>query len=213
MCISAPFLMKLFRPLSLYSLLILHNVICTVLSAYCVVSFSLAFIEDSDLFSFEPREGILKHSVFVYWMTKCYELVDTVFMVLRHKKNQISFLHVFHHASLPLMMDYAYNQISYSGIIVLGVMNSFIHVLMYGYYGFTAIHPLQYFPIKKRITQLQMTQFVILTMQGVWGYLYYGFCVYSFLYPIGLLALFTNFYYHAFLHPRADNSHARKKGE
>lgn len=213
MCISAPHLMKLFRPFSLYSPLILHNVICTALSAYCVVCFSLAFIEDSDLFSLQPREGILKHSIFVYWMTKCYELLDTVFMVLRHKKNQISFLHVFHHATLPLLIDYAYNETCYSGIIVLGVMNSFIHVLMYGYYGLTAFYPLEYFPIKKRVTQLQMTQFVILAMQGMWGYLYHGFCVYSFLYPLGLLALFSNFYYHAFLYPRADNRQARKKGE
>lgn len=211
MCISAPCLMKFFRPLSLYSPLILHNIICSVLSAYCLVVFSISFINNTDLFTLESREGVLKHAVFVYWMTKWYELLDTVFMVLRHKKNQISFLHVFHHATIPLLVDYAYNIACYPGIIVLGITNSFIHVIMYGYYGLTAFYPLKDFPIKKRVTQLQMTQFVILAMMGVKGYLYHGFCVYSFLYPIGLLVLFANFYYNAFMRPRKDQT--RKKDE
>ena len=72
---------------------------------------------------------------------------------------------------------------------------------MYGYYGLTAFYPVGNFPIKKRITQLQMTQFLLIAMQGVWGYINYNFCIYSILYPIGLLSLFSNFYYHAFLRP------------
>ena len=217
MCITAPRLMKFFRPLDLRWPLVLHNIICTVLSGYCMVWFTISFAEDTDIFSTTPNEGVLKHAIFVYWMTKWYELLDTVFMVLRHKKQQISFLHVFHHASVPLLADYGYSLACWPAFIPLGVLNSFIHVIMYGYYGLTAFYPVRNFPIKKRITQLQMTQFVLLAMQSMWGYMNYGYCIYSILYPFGLFSLFFNFYYHAFLRPRRASKEKEsglgKKGE
>ena len=202
MCLTAPQLMRLFRPLNLRWPLVIHNIICTFLSGYCVIVFAIAFTEDSDLFSTTHNEGTLRHAILVYWMTKWYELLDTVFMVLRHKKNQISFLHVFHHASVPMLADYGYNQACWPAFILIGAMNSFIHVVMYGYYGLTAFYPLRDFPIKKRVTQLQMTQFLILTVQAAWGYLNYNFCIYSIIYPLVLFSLFSNFYYQAFLGKR-----------
>ena len=210
MCMNAPRLMKLFQPLDLRWPLVFHNIICTALSGYCLVCFGLAAMEDWNPFSTTPKEGILKHAIFAYWMTKWYELLDTVFMVLRHKKKQISFLHVFHHTSVPLVADYGYNYACWPAFILIGAMNSFIHVIMYGYYGLTAFYPVRDFPIKKRITQLQMTQFVVLAFQGLWGFLHYNFCIYSVLYPIGLLSLFSNFYYHAFLRPRQRSTAAHE---
>ena len=199
MCLAAPQLMKLFRPLDLRWPLVLHNIICTALSAYCVAAFAFAFSEDANFFSTTANEGTLRHAIFAYWMTKWYELLDTVFMVLRHKKKQISFLHVFHHASVPIIADYGYTQACWPAFIPVGTLNSFIHVIMYGYYGLTAFYPVSDFPIKKRVTQLQMTQFVVLALQGAWGHIYYNFCIYSVLYPLALLSLFSNFYYKAFL--------------
>ena len=54
---------------------------------------------------------------------------------------------------------------------------------------------------------MQMTQFVIAMVHGTYGYLYHGFCIYSILYGLGMLSLFSNFYYRAFIakkKPRAD---------
>ena len=42
----------------------------------------------------------------IYFYSKIIELLDTVFMILRHKRRQISFLHVFHHASMVLLCDF-----------------------------------------------------------------------------------------------------------
>lgn len=209
MCISAPRLTKLFKPLDLRWPLVIHNIVCTLLSAYCVAVFAVAFTENGDLFSTTTNEGTLRHAIFIYWMTKWYELLDTVFMVLRHKKSQISFLHVFHHASVPILADYAYNQACWPAFILIGSMNSFIHVVMYGYYGLTAFYPLRNFPIKKRITQLQMTQFIILSLQSIWGFTNYNFCIYSVIYPLVLLSLFSNFYYQAFFRKRVDRSSSK----
>ena len=88
----------------------------------------------------------------------------------------------------------------------MGALNSFVHVVMYGYYGVTAIYPLTEFSFKQRITQLQMLQFMLATVQDVWGYLYYRYCIYSVLYPMAMMALFANFYYQAYIRKRPTES-------
>ena len=44
----------------------------------------------------------------LYYINKYIELLDTVFFVMRKKWNQVSFLHVYHHAIMPI---WAYNQV------------------------------------------------------------------------------------------------------
>ena len=132
-------------------------------------------------------------------MSKFVELMDTVYMILRHKKKQISFLHVFHHSSITLLADVAYNLYPWAPASFVTGLNSGVHVVMYGYYGLTALYPLHEFTWKKRITQLQLAQFLFGLGYSIIGFKYYGFCVYSVLYPIMMIVLFSNFYYHAFI--------------
>lgn len=44
----------------------------------------------------------MARAVWLYYMCKITELLDTVFFVLRKKQNQISFLHVYHHTLMPI---------------------------------------------------------------------------------------------------------------
>ena len=53
-------------------------------------------------------------------------------------------------------------------------LNSTVHVVMYGYYCVTAIYPLHVITWKRRITQLQMAQFLVGIWFGVTGYCYHG---------------------------------------
>ena len=145
------------------------------------------------------EKGSLRHGLLVYWISKFIELLDTVYMVLRHKTRQISFLHVWHHSTITLLADWAYTRSSIPAIVPIVALNSAVHVVMYGYYALTALYPLHEFAWKKRITQMQMTQFVIAIVHGTYGYLYHGFCIYSILYGFGMLSLFSNFYYRAFI--------------
>ena len=179
---------------------------CSALSLYSLSCFLLAFTNNADIFSTQEGGSILKHAILVFWMSKWYELLDTVFMILRHKKRQISFLHVFHHSTVPIVADYAYNHAPWPALLPMGALNSFVHVVMYGYYGVTAIYPLKEFSFKQRITQLQMLQFMLATVQGTWGYLYYRFCIYSILYPMAMMALFLNFYYQAYIRKKPRGS-------
>jgi elongation of very long chain fatty acids protein 4 len=45
-------------------------------------------------------ERRLLDAIWWYFFSKSIELLDTVWMVLRKKNNQITFLHVFHHSSM-----------------------------------------------------------------------------------------------------------------
>jgi len=97
--------------------------------------------------------------IWVHYNNKYVELLDTMFMIARKKKEQLSFLHVWHHIlilwSWFLVCKYAPGGDTYFGALA----NSLIHVFMYGYYLMRLCHlPC---PFKKYITQMQLTQFVV----------------------------------------------------
>ena len=75
--------------------LIVYNFICCVVSLYSLFYIIKALSSDwpQSLFSLAENPDV-KHAFLVYWLTKIVELMDTVFMVLRHRQRQISFLHV-----------------------------------------------------------------------------------------------------------------------
>lgn len=97
--------------------------------------------------------------MWVHYNNKFIELLDSAFMILRNKSQQLSFLHCFHH----VMIMWAWVvpcKLFNGGDIWFGAWaNSFIHVLMYGYYFLAAIKvPC---PWKKQMTQMQLAQFCI----------------------------------------------------
>ena len=190
---------RLFSPMSLRVPLLIHNFVCVVLSLYTVVQGSRGILESPSVYYTAEGSPLVIHALRLYWISKFVELADTVFMVLRHKLKQMSFLHVFHHMSILLLADNAYHMAPWPPIGLLMTLNSAVHVFMYTYYGLRAIQPLNEFSWKRRITQLQIAQFLFGLVFAANGYLYHGFCVYSMLYGFGLLGLFTNYYYQAFI--------------
>jgi len=44
----------------------------------------------------------MARAVWLYYIAKITELLDTVFFVLRKKQRQISFLHLYHHTLMPV---------------------------------------------------------------------------------------------------------------
>lgn len=44
----------------------------------------------------------MARAVWLYYIAKIIELLDTVFFVLRKKNSQVSFLHLYHHTLMPL---------------------------------------------------------------------------------------------------------------
>ncbi|KXJ75647.1 elongation of very long chain fatty acids protein AAEL008004 [Aedes albopictus] len=99
-----------------------------------------------------------------YMVLKHVELMDTVFFVLRKKQNQVSFLHVYHHT---IMAVFTWGYLKYlPGVqgAFLGILNSFVHIIMYTYYLIAAMGPRyhKYLWWKKYMTTIQLTQFGIM---------------------------------------------------
>lgn len=180
--------------------LVIYNIICVIISLICTVVGFKEFLSLPNTLELVVVENLLKKAFFLYWMSKLFELLDTVFMILKHNIRQISFLHIFHHSSMVLLSDYAYNVSPWAPISVVVFLNSFVHIWMYLYYAISVVKQVD--PSWKRhITHLQLIQFFIGIVFSIPGYLYHGFCIYSLLYPASMIILFSNYYYAAFIKP------------
>ncbi len=191
-------LRRLFKPLDLRKLLILHNTICVALSAASAITLTIGLWDVGTVVKITDTNVLLRRGLWIYWISKYYELLDTVFMLLRHRLRQMSFLHVFHHASMAFLSDYGYNYAPWPPIAFGLAINAGIHIIMYSYYSLTAYFPLESFSWKKHVTQMQLVQFVTGVIICTYGFLYEGYCFYSIVYPVVLLILFSNYYYNAF---------------
>lgn len=99
----------------------------------------------------------------MYFLAKISELLDTVFFVLRKKDRQITFLHMYHHTVMPMISWGATKYYPGGHGTFIGVVNSFVHIIMYSYYLLAAMGP-QYQKFlwwKKYITNMQMVSTVI----------------------------------------------------
>ncbi len=104
--------------------------------------------------------------VWIHYNNKYMELLDTVWMILRKKNNQVSFLHCYHHVLL-IWAWFFVCRFEAGGDCYFGAsVNSFIHILMYGYYTLTLLNvPC---PWKKWITNCQMLQFMLVLCHSIY---------------------------------------------
>ena len=172
-------------------ILVIYNFGCAAISLYTLLGFGVCLASSENIYS-KDGSGDLKNIFFWYWITKIVELLDTVFMVLRHKRRQISVLHVYHHASMLLLSDLAYHHFPWTAIAVILALNAFVHVVLYLYYGLSALFPDNPPPWKRRVTEIQILQFFIDLVYGIIGYLYHGFCIYGIVYGLLMVYLFMN---------------------
>jgi len=135
--------------------------------------------------------------IWVYYISKVFEFLDTVIMVFRKSYHQISFLHVYHHATV--LMIWWFNTLYYPGgeAWISAWMNSFVHVWLYSYYLISSFNIDVWW--KRYLTQMQIGQLSVFVIQGisllwtgskefVWIGLLNG------IYASTLLFLFLNFY-------------------
>ncbi|KAJ4442275.1 hypothetical protein ANN_12142, partial [Periplaneta americana] len=114
-------------------------------------------------FSNSPEAMRVARGVYIYFLAKISELLDTVFFVLRKKEKQITFLHMYHHTVMPMISWGCTKYYPGGHGTFIGVINSFVHIIMYFYYMMSAMGPQyqKYLWWKKYITTLQMGQFCV----------------------------------------------------
>ncbi|KAI9584430.1 elongation of very long chain fatty acids protein [Glossina fuscipes] len=112
----------------------------------------------------DPRAMRMARAVWLYYIAKLTELLDTVFFVLRKKERQVSFLHLYHHTMMPICAFIGVKYFAGGHVTLLGFINSFIHIIMYTYYLLAALGPQvqKYLWWKKYLTIMQIIQFLII---------------------------------------------------
>lgn len=96
--------------------------------------------------------------VFVHYLSKYLDWFDTLWILLNKKRTQLSFLHIYHHATIVMVWGFLLDQNVGAGTCRYGAwVNSLTHVIMYSHYLWTSFGLKN--PFKKYITMWQITQF------------------------------------------------------
>ncbi|XP_078491344.1 very long chain fatty acid elongase 4-like [Ciona intestinalis] len=212
LCLNAKRVTSQLPAYQLRGTIVAYNGFMVLLSAYMTFEFFGAALQSNFGVLCVPvdysraQSAVRMASVcWIYYISKYIELVETGMFALRKKFNQISYLHVYHHSSMIFVWWLACKYVAGGQSYIFGGINSFVHFVMYTYYGLSAVgpHMQKYLWWKKYLTMLQLSQFVVL----------FVYCIYSIVtecdypkwlcklmiaYAITLLMLFGNFYIHAY---------------
>jgi len=183
----------------LYWLRVLHNGLLTAFNFYLVVEIirQSVVVGYGEVTRGEKGLGMAK-VLYLYYLSKIWEFLDTFIMVLRKSNAQISFLHVYHHVSVTVM--WWFNVYYYPGgeAWPSAWLNSFVHVWMYGYYLLATLGYEAWW--KRYLTMLQISQLTVFVLQGITIWLVPDNPRFAFIgvlnstYALTLLVLFLKFY-------------------
>lgn len=148
-------------PSILRPLVSLHNLLLMFLSLFLLLS-SLLNLPQNKLeliCQTGPPSSNLQFTVYIYYLSKYYEYLDTFLQFLRSSVPPHTHLHIFHH-SLVAPMVYLWLQYNVSLQYIGLIANCGVHVLMYYYYFYRSYY--QITPKwKYLITYVQLIQFSI----------------------------------------------------
>ncbi|XP_016453718.1 uncharacterized protein LOC107778053 [Nicotiana tabacum] len=149
-----------------------------------------------------PR-GSVFFWAYVFYLSKILEFIDTLLIILSSSRSRrLSFLHVYHHAMVPLLC-YMTIKNSQSMLHIGVITNASVHVLMYAYYFLSAIGKRPWW--KKLVTDVQIVQFMFCFV-CLGAVIYYhltsefgcsgiGVWFFTISFNVSLLALFLNFHF------------------
>ncbi|CAF2320931.1 unnamed protein product [Rotaria sp. Silwood2] len=200
--------MKNKRPFELREFMFIYNVVQVIFCTYITYQATYVWIKERYSFlcqpidfSESPTAMIACKACWWFYIMKLIDLIDTILFVLRKKDGQITFLHVYHHITMTFCGWSGSKYVGGGQSLFVIIINSFIHVLMYGYYGLSACGPKiqKFLWWKHYITQAQMLQFVAIIIHSIINLQQQCnfpkiFDVAFLIYGITILMLFSNFY-------------------
>lgn len=147
-----------------------------------------------------PYNARIEHFILVHYLSKYLDFFDTVFMVLRGKSRQVTFLHLYHHCTISVVWGYLLHTGHANGTCGYGAfINSVIHIIMYSHYLITSFGVRN--PLKRYITAAQIAQFysciahALLVIFSPWEHhVPRAVGLIQVAYHITMIALFSNFY-------------------
>ncbi|CAH1709081.1 unnamed protein product [Chironomus riparius] len=152
-------------------------------------------------------ENDMNINFYLWWfiVLRLSEFLETIFFILRKKFNQVSILHVYHHISVPFLLWIFMINSGGRMELYLAILNSVVHVVMYGYYFLSSFQKYQKYTIfaKPFITAIQIAQLSVLLIHSVVALLpgcnaswLFIFQVINFLI---LIFMFLKFYFKSYL--------------
>ncbi|CAF0744793.1 unnamed protein product [Adineta steineri] len=205
--------MKNQKPFELRKFMFIYNFLQVVFCTY--ITYEAVYVWADEKYSFvcEPVDYSNKSNAiratkacWWYYIMKIVDLIDTIIFVLRKKDNQITFLHVYHHLTMMIFGWYGTAYVPGGQSLFIVIINSFIHVIMYAYYGLSACgsHIQKYLWWKRYLTQAQIIQFIAVIIHSVINILAPCnfpkiFDLTFLLYGITILLLFANFYLQSYI--------------
>lgn len=207
---SGPFVCKPFK-----SILLVYNFMCVLLAGYVVWGIGYVLLTTprkfvcnalvpADEVGEKQHASFLAHVFWVFYAQKFWEFLDTWFFLLRKSFRQVTFLHVFHHCSIcmvvGLIIPFEFNGDMYLPIF----LNALVHVLMYSHYLVSALGLST--PWKPYLTSMQLLQFMLIAVQSSISLSRGESCgspyfskVLMVVYMGSMLLLFGNFFFHAYI--------------
>ncbi|XP_035429068.2 uncharacterized protein LOC118262067 [Spodoptera frugiperda] len=220
-----PQLMKDQKPFKLKRTIMYYNIFQIFASGYIfylglfsgwftTYSWACQPVDETD----NPTSRTMHKAFWLYTIVKFIDMLDTVFFVLRKKDRQISFLHLFHHSMMPLASYIGLKYYPNGHATLLGLINSFVHVVMYTYYLIAGLGPKyqKYIWWKKHLTTMQLVQFATIFVHNLSAlYVNCGYprwvntvlCFHS----LQFLYMFGNFYYVTYVKENKSNSNKTVK--
>ncbi|OIT40017.1 elongation of fatty acids protein 3-like protein [Nicotiana attenuata] len=196
----------------LHRITAVHSLILCLLSLIMVAGCSLSVLHQMPrhdwkwVFCF-PTNHIHTRGPLFFWFQVCFlskilEFIDTLLIIFSSSRSRrLSFLHVYHHAMVPVL-GYLAIYTSQSMLHIVVITNASVHVLMYAYYFLCAIGKKPWW--KRLVTNCQIVQFIFgfpcsammlyyhfTTKLGCSGFGPWCACI---AFDVSLLALFLDFH-------------------
>ena len=118
----------------------------------------------------DTADGLLQWGFWFFYHQKFWEFLDTFIFMLRKSYRQVSFLHVFHHSSITFITALGVQYDASGDTYLASLLNSWVHVLMYGHYFLTSIGSTLSAPLRPYLTSIQLIQFLIILGQHFYAY-------------------------------------------
>eukprot|EP00823_Brevimastigomonas_motovehiculus_P001996 TRINITY_DN1293_c1_g1_i1.p1 TRINITY_DN1293_c1_g1~~TRINITY_DN1293_c1_g1_i1.p1 ORF type:complete len:311 (-),score=55.43 TRINITY_DN1293_c1_g1_i1:115-1047(-) len=162
------------KPFDLNWLVIVHNSMLSIASAMmfcCMVAELYRMYTISDFWTTyaDPTgrfaKGTLTFVLYLNYLSKIWELLDTVLLCLRGK--ELEFLHVYHHAAtFALTWTQLHAAAAYQWVAI--GFNMWVHIWMYMYYAMHALGINCWW--KRYLTIMQIVQFITGLTSILFGY-------------------------------------------
>ncbi|TPX47430.1 very-long-chain 3-oxoacyl-CoA synthase [Synchytrium endobioticum] len=153
------------KPFRLKTIFFCHNALLSFCSAWLLAAhleIIIPMVREKGFFYAFCDDGAYTQNLealyYINYLFKYYELIDTLFLVL--KKKPLEFLHVYHHGA-TMLLGYIEQEgrTSVSWLVI--ILNLSVHVLMYYYYACMALPNAKPIWWKKHLTTMQIAQFII----------------------------------------------------